>query len=63
MTQDERAALRVAKQCIQKEIKAIAVAANLEDMYDAHLPFTEAASRRRERLEKALVEIERMMNG
>ena len=61
MTQSERDALRVAKQCIKREIKQIAANANLSDMYGADFPAATSASNRKARLERSLEEIDRMM--
>jgi hypothetical protein len=44
----------LAIQCIEREIKALAVNANLEDMYHAGIPMCVEASKRRKELREAI---------
>ena len=47
-------ATRLAIECIKTEIQRLAVDANLQEMYQANLPHTIAASKRRALLRKAI---------
>ena len=58
MTQSERDALRVAKQCIKHELKSVK---HDEDWLTPFKHIAKKVSDRRKRLERALEEIDRMM--
>ena len=47
-------AVRLAIECIRREIQRLAVDANLQEMYQANLPHTIAASKRRALLREAI---------
>ncbi len=52
---NEDRAVKLAIECIRKEIQRLAVDANLQEMYHADLPHTIAASKKRTQLREAIL--------
>ena len=55
---DSKKAIRLAVECIRKEIQRLAVDANLQEMYQADLPNTIAASKKRALLREAILALQ-----
>ena len=55
---DSKKATRLAIECIRKEIQRLAVDANLQEMYQADLPNTIAASKKRALLREAILALQ-----
>lgn len=55
---DSKKAIRLAVECIRKEIQRLAVDANLQEMYLADLPNTIAASKKRAMLREAILALQ-----
>ena len=60
---DSKKATRLAIECIRKEIQRLAVDANLQEMYQADLPNTIAASKKRALLREAIQTLQTELTG